>query len=236
MAFCHNGLILSGATKTRLDQRIHSTKEDKMSQLIACKTAQGIVVGADSKAVDIDDNGNLIELKVDRLHKLSQFTVVLNGGAVAGEAMCQALRNFIVEENLVYVDEIHQAALPFMATEFDRFMRKNCEIQPLNPIHQVNFILGGYTPRDEKNPFQLYLLWTKRKLPLLDSDEIGAAFSVPRIIKLEHRLHQLATQSAGIHTVVSEVRKGLEKQVETNEEVSEPLHFAAINEDGIQSI
>lgn len=207
-----------------------------MSQLIASKTAQGIVMGADSKAVDVDANGNLIELKVDRLHKLSQFTAVLNGGAASGEAMCQALRNFIVAEDLNYVDEIHQAALPFMATEYDRFMRKNCEIQPLNPVHQVSFILGGYTPRDKQNPFQLYLLWTKRKLPLLDSDEIGTAFSVPRIIKLEHRLHRLTTRQAGIETVVTEIRKGLEKQVETNEEVSEPLHFAAINEDGVKVI
>lgn len=207
-----------------------------MSQLIACKTAQGIVMGVDSKAVDIDGNGNLIELKVDRLHKLSQFTAVLNGGAAAGEAMCQALRNFVMEENLNYVDEIHQAALPFMATEFDRFMRKNCEVQPLNPVHQVNFILGGYSPRDEQNPFQLYLMWTKRKLPLLDSDEIGAAFSVPRIIKLEHRLHQLTTQSADIDAVMSQVRNGLEKQAQTNEEVSEPLHYATINVDGFNRL
>jgi hypothetical protein len=207
-----------------------------MSQLIACKTAQGIVMGADSKAVDVDANGNLIELKVDRLHKLSQYTAVLNGGAAAGEAMCQALRHFVVEENLNYVDEIHRAALPFMATEFDRFMRKNCQVQPLNPVHQVNFILGGYTPNDEQNPFQLYLLWTKRKLPLLDSDEISAAFSVPRIIKLEHELHRLTTQMAGMDAVMSEVRKGLEKQVKMNEEVSEPFCIAAINEEGIQSI
>lgn len=207
-----------------------------MSQLIACKTRQGIVMGADSKAVDIDANGNLIELKVDRMHQLSQYTAILNGGAAAGEAMCQALKNFIAEENLNYVDEIHQAALPFMATEYDRFMRKYCEVQPIDPVHQLTFILGGYSPKDQENPYRLYLLWTKRKLPLLDSDEIGAAFSVPRIIKLEHKLHQLAAQNAALDRVMTEVRQGLEHQVEINEEVSDPLHFATIYEDGFKRL
>lgn len=207
-----------------------------MSQLIACKTSNGIVLGADSKAVDVDANGNLIQLKVERLHQLSQHTAILNGGAAAGEAMCQALKHFISEENLSYVDEIHQAALPFMAGEYEQIMRKHCESQPIDPVHQVCFILAGYRSTDDPNPFQLYLLWTKRKLPLLDSDEIGAAFTVPRIIKLEHRLHRLSTQNAELDEVMSQVRRGLEGQVDINEEVSAPLHFAAINRDGFKRL
>lgn len=207
-----------------------------MSQLIACKTPHGIALGADTKAVDVDANGNLIELKVDRLHQLSQYTAILNGGAAAGDAMCQALKNFIHEENLRYVDEIYQAALPFLASEYEHFMRKHCEVQPIDPIHQVNFILGGYSPKDNRNPFQLYLLWTKRKLPLLDSDEIGAAFTVPRIIKLEHRLHRLATRGAGLDEAMTEVRRALEGQAEVNEEISAPLHFASIYEDGFKRL
>jgi len=207
-----------------------------MSQLIACKTPQGIVLGADSKAVDVDANGNLIEMKVDRLHQLSQYTAIMNGGAAAGEAMCQALKGFVSEENLSNIEEIHQAALAFMATEYDRFMRKSCEVQPIDPVHQVNFILAGYNAKDQQNPFQLYLLWTKRKLPLLDSDEIGTAFSVPRIIKVEHRLHALATRNAGLDEVMSETRRSLEQQAQINAEVSEPLHFAVISADGFKRV
>lgn len=207
-----------------------------MSQLIACKTFEGIALGADSKAVDVDANGNLIELKVERLHQLSQHTAILNGGAAAGEAMCQALKNFVVEENLNDVDEIHQAALPFMATEYDRFMRKHCEVQPIDPVHQVNFLLAGFSRKDKDNPFKIYLLWTKRKLPLLDSDEIGAAFSVPRIIRLEHELHRLATHNAPLDEVMTEVRKGMEIQVDANQDVSEPLHFAAIYANGFKRV
>ena len=203
-----------------------------MSQLIACKYSDGIVMGADSKAVDVDTNCNLIEAKVERLHQLSQYTAIMNGGAVAGEAMCHALKNFVVEENINYIDEIHQAALPFLASEFERFMRKTCEIQPIDPTHQLTFILGGYTPHQNENPFQLHLIWTKRKLPLLDSDEIGTGFTVPRVIKLEHSLNQLFEQKAGLDKVVTEVRRGLESRVEEDAEVSAPLHYAMIHDGG----
>ncbi len=207
-----------------------------MSQLIACKSKDGLVLAADGKAVDVDDNGNLIELKVDRLHELSEHSAILNGGAASGESMCLALRRFLYQENLVDVDDIYQAALPFLATEYERFMRKNCEIRPIDPIHQVAFILGGYTPKDPQSPFHLYLVWNKRKLPLLDCDEIGSAFAVPRMIKLEHRLHQLATQNVDLDAMMSEVRRALERQAEIDEEISEPLSFAYITRKGFHRL
>jgi hypothetical protein len=205
-----------------------------MSQLIACKTSSGLVFGADSKAVDVDSNGNLIELKVDRLHQLSEFAAIMNAGTAAGEHMCQALKHFIQEENLSYIDEIHQAALAFLATEYEKFMRKTCEVRPIDPIHQVTFILGGYAARDTAEPFKLYLLWTKRRLPLLDIDEIGTSFTVPRIIRLEHRLHHLVRQQSDLDKVVTEVRREMEIRAEKDDEVSEPLHFAVIQQSGFR--
>ncbi len=207
-----------------------------MSQLIACKTSHGLVFGADSKAVDVDTNGNLIELKVERMHQLSEFTAIMNAGAAYGEHMCRALKQFIHEENLTYIDEIHQAALAFLSTEYEKFMRKTCEIHPIDPIHQVTFILGGYAGEKAEEPFKHFLLWTKRRLPLLDIDEIGASFTVPRIIRLEHRLHQLAYHKADLDKAVTEVRKGLEIRAEKDDEVSAPLQFAVIQKTGFRRI
>jgi 20S proteasome alpha/beta subunit len=205
-----------------------------MSQLIACKASSGLVFGADSKAVDVDANGSLIELKVDRLHQLSEYAAIMNAGTAAGEHMCHALKRFIHEENLNYIDEIHQAALAFLATEYEKFMRKTCEVQPIDPIHQVTFILGGYAARETAEPFKLYLLWTKRRLPLLDIDEIGTGFTVPRIIRIEHRLHQMARRQADLDEVVTEVRREMEIRAEKDDEVSEPLHFAVIQKSGFR--
>lgn len=207
-----------------------------MSQLMACKSQDGIVFGADGKAVDVDANGNLIELRVERLHQISEYAAILNGGAAAGEAMCRSLKRFMDDENLQYVDDIYKAALPFLATEYERFMRKACEIQPIDPIHQVTFILGGYTRAKPDNPFHLYLLWTKRKLPLLDSDEINTSFSVPRIIKLEHRLHQIVQQRGELDQVITVVRQEMERLADADEEVSEPLSYAYITREGFKRL
>jgi len=205
-----------------------------MSQLIACKTLGGVVLGTDGKAVEVDANGNLIELRVERLHQLSEHAAILNGGPAAGENMCQALREFVDAENLRDVEEIYTASIPFLASEYERCIRHNCQIHPIDPIHQVTFILGGYTERDPIKPFRLYLLWTKRKLPLLDSDEIGSAFTVPRVIKLEHRLHHLATNNAELDAVMSAVRNGMELLVQTNDEISEPLSYSFITREGFK--
>lgn len=207
-----------------------------MSQLMACKSQDGIVFGADGKAVDVDANGNLIELRVERLHQISEYAAILNGGAAAGEAMCRSLKRFMDDENLQYVDDIYKAALPFLATEYERFMRKACEIQPIDPIHQVTFILGGYARSKPDNPFHLYLLWTKRKLPLLDSDEINTSFSVPRIIKLEHRLHQIVQQRGELDQVITVVRQEMERLADVDEEVSEPLSYAYITREGFKRL
>jgi hypothetical protein len=82
----------------------------------------------------------------------------------------------------------------------------------------------------------MYLLWTKRKLPLLDSDEIGICFSVPRIIKLEHGLHQLVKQGAELDRIISVVRHELERLAEIDEEISEPLSYAYITEEGFRRL
>jgi hypothetical protein len=207
-----------------------------MSQLIACKADNHIVLAADSKAVDVDDYGNLIELRVDRMHQLSQYSAILAGGAAAGEAMCHSLKQFITYENLTYVDEIYRAGLPLLATEYERFMRKTCEVHPIDPIHQVTFILAGYTPKDPENPFQMYLLWTKRKLPMLGSDEIGTAFTIPRSFRIEHHLHHLVSQKAGIDRIMTEVRRSMETAVQSNKDAAEPLSFAWIDDSGFRQL
>jgi hypothetical protein len=207
-----------------------------MSQLIACKADDHIVLAADSKAVDVDDYGNLIELRIDRLHQLSEYSAILTGGTVAGETMCHSLKHFVNQENLTYIDEIYRAGLPLLASEYERFMRKTCEVHPIDPIHQVTFILAGYTPKNPQNPFQMYLLWTKRKLPMLGSDEIGTAFTVPRSFRIEHHLHRLVSQKAGLDRMMTEVRRSMETAVQSNKEAAGPLSFAWIDDSGFRRL
>lgn len=209
-------------------------KEFTMSQLIACKNQHGIVLATDSKAIDVDASGKIMEYSISRLLPLSDHTAILSGGAAAGESMAKALKGFIAEENLADVDAVYNAALPFLASEYSEFMRKTCEIQPLDPVHHVHFILAGRSARDPQKPFKMYFLWTKRKLPQLDGDEITAAFTVPRIIRLEYKLSQLAAENVGIGRMQEVIHDGMTSQAEKNEEVCGPFQYAVITKEGIK--
>jgi len=207
-----------------------------MSQLIACQNGHGIVLATDGKAVDFNPQGKMIDLKVDRLVQISQHTAILTGGAADGVVMCHALRNFFEEERLDDIQEVYGAALPFLSTEFERFMRKRCEILPVDPIHHVYFILGGYTAKDPQRPFRLYLLWTKKKLPQLDGDEISFAYTAPRIMGLEYKLNQLCRENASLDYILPEIKKSMEKISKTQEEIGPPFSYAFITEDGFRRV
>jgi len=207
-----------------------------MSQLIACQNANGIVLAADGKAIDFDPHGEMIDLKVERLVQISQHTAILTGGAADGVGMCHALRNFLKEEGLDDIQDIYGASLPFLSTEFERFMRKRCEILPVDPIHHVYFVLAGYTARDPERPFRLYLLWTKKKLPHLDGDEISIAYTAPRIMGLEYKLNQLCRENPPLDRILSEIKKGMEKISKTQEEIGPPFTYAFITKEGFRRV
>jgi 20S proteasome alpha/beta subunit len=207
-----------------------------MSQLIACQNAHGIVLATDGKAVDFDPHGKMIDLKVDRLAQMTQHTAILTGGAADGVEMCHALRNFLKEERLNDIQEVYGASLPFLSTEFERFMRKRCEVLPVDPIHHVYFILAGYTDKAPERPFRLHLLWTKKKLPQLDGDEISFAYTAPRIIGLEYKLNQLCKENAPLDRILPEIKKSMEKLSKTQEEIGPPFSYAFITKEGFRRV
>jgi hypothetical protein len=207
-----------------------------MSQLIACQNANGIVLATNGKAVDFEPAGKMIELKVDRLVQLSKQAAILTGGAADGGEMCHALKNFLREEGLEDIQDICGAMLPFLSTEFEKFMRKRCEILPVDPIHHVYFVLAGYRAKEPQRPFRLYLLWTKKKLPQLDGDEISFAYTAPRIMGLEYKLNQLCRENTPLDQILSEIKKGKEKLAKTQEEIGPPFKYAFITKDGFRRV
>jgi len=207
-----------------------------MSQLVVCRTKNGIVLAADSKALDFVPPEKVTEVEVTRLLQLDKQTAILTGGAVEGYQMCKKLKNFIEDDRLSDIDEIYNAALPFLGSEYEMFMRKECEVVPLDPLHHVHFILAGRSARDSENPYRLYLLWTKKKLPQLDGDEIGLAYTVPRRVGLEYKLNQLCKGNSPLEEILPTVRETMELLGEKEEEVGPPYTYAFISEEGFKAV
>jgi hypothetical protein len=207
-----------------------------MAQLIACHNNHGIVLAADSKALDFNDKGQMIDLKVERLVQLGRHAAILAGGAAQAAHMARALKAFIASEGLSDIEDIYQAALPFLGSEYARFLRHKCQEPELDPLLHVYFILAGYTSRSPEHPRRMYLLWTKKKLPQLDGDEITTAYTVPRRMGLEYNLNQMAKSNAAVDEILVKMKDGLEALGRNNEEVGPPFAFAVITQYGLEKI
>ena len=206
-----------------------------MSQIIVAQNLHGIVLAGENRAIQLDEKGNEISLQINRLLPLTPHCALLISGSAEGRDMGSALKNFLAEEKFNDVQDIYGAALAFLSTEFERFMRKKCELLPVDPIHQVSFVLAGRTERDQVMPFRLYFLWTKKKLPQIDGDEISNAFSLPRRMGLEFRLNKMCKENAPLKEILKKMTEGLE-QLKSKGEVSGPFSFAMITREGYQSL
>jgi len=205
-----------------------------MSQIIVAQNTQGIVLAAENRAIQLDEAGKEISFQMNRLIPLTTHCALLAAGAAEGGEMGNTLKRFIQDERLADIQDIYSASLAFLSTEYERFMRKKCELLPIDPIHHISFVLAGKTDKDEKMPFRLYYLWTKKKLPQLDGDEISYAFSYPRRMGLEFQLNKMAKDNAPPKEMLERIKKGME-QLKEKGEVSPPLSFAIVTREGFQS-
>ena len=206
-----------------------------MSQVIVAQNSHGIVLAAENRAIQLDGGGQEISLQVNRLLPLTSQSALLTAGAAEGVEMGNALKQFVQGEGLKDVQDLYGAALAFLSTEYDRFMRRKCELLPIDPIHQVSFILAGKTEKDPAMPFRLYFLWTKKKLPRLDGDEISYAFSLPRRMGLEFQLNKICKEKGSLEEILEKVKEGMKRLTE-REEVRPPVTYAIITPEGYQSI
>ena len=206
-----------------------------MEQMIAAQNGNGVVLAAENRATQLDEHGEEVSLQVNRLLPLTSHCALITAGAAEGIEMGNALKRFIEGEDLDDVQELYGATLAFLSTEYERFMRKKCELLPIDPIHQVSFILAGRTEKDEAMPFRLYYLWTKKKLPQLDGDEITHAFSLPRRMGFEFQLNRMCKENAPLKEIVKKVVEGMER-LKGQGEVGSSISFAVITQEGFQSL
>jgi len=207
----------------------------KMSQIIIAQNIHGIVLASENQAIQLDGEGKEISLQMNRLLPLTSHCALLITGAAEGTEMGNALKNFIQGEGIDDAQDLYGAALAFLSTEYERFMRKKCELQPIDPIHQVSFILAGRTERDQAMPFRSYFLWTKKKLPQLNGEEISHTFSLPRRMGLEFQLNKMCKENTSLMEILKKVAEGIER-LKTQEEVGSSLSFAMITKEGFQSL
>lgn len=174
-----------------------------MSQMIACRSQNGIVLGADAHSIEVDAQGHLFECQIQRLFQLTPHALLMVGGGSESASMGTALQSFMGREQFRSIEDVYAAALPFLASEYESYMQRHCDRLPVDPIHHIYFILAGHSPRNPENPFQAYLIWTKRHLPLLDGDAILSAYAVPRLIQIEAQLNRMSRENQSLDDILT---------------------------------
>jgi len=206
-----------------------------MSQIIVAKNRNGMVLAAENRGVQLDPEGHEISLHLERIFPLASHGALVVAGAAEGVEMGMALNRFIQGEGLHDILDLYGASLAFLSTEYERFMRKKCELLPIDPIHHVSFVLAGRTTKEADEPFRLYYLWTKKKLPQLDGDEISHAFSLPRRMGLEFQLNKMAKEGVPLERLIERTREAVDR-LRTQGEILGTVSFAAIRHEGYQSL
>ena len=206
-----------------------------MSQIIVAQNRRGIILAAENRAVQLNERGEEVSLSMNRIVPLTSHSALLVFGAAEGVGMGNSLKKFIQGEGVEDIQTLYGATLAYLSTEYERFMRKECEVLPIDPIQHVSFVLAGRTEKDKENPFRLYYLWTKKKLPQLDGDEISTAFSLPRRMGLEYQLNQLCKKGTSLEEILAKVKEGIEK-LKAQGEVKAAFSLARITQEGYQDL
>ncbi len=204
-----------------------------MSQIIACRSPMGIVLGADAHSIEIDDQGALHELQVQRLYQLTPHAVLMVGGGAAGATMGASLQSFMAPDRFGSIEDVYTAALPYLAGEYETYMQRHCRQLPIDPIHHIYFVLAGHSPHNTADPYQAYLIWTKRHLPFLDGDTILSAYAVPRLIQVEAQLNRMSQESHSL----DEIRTVIQSQIRTGAQLDNRqanVAYALITTDGVR--
>jgi hypothetical protein len=204
-----------------------------MSQLIACKSRHGIILATDSKAEMVNAIGHVNDATLDRLVPLTETSVILAGGDFESERMSRSLGDFIQQEGITEALDVYEAALPFLASEYEKYIHKECKTPPSSPLHQFHFILAGFSEKHRPQPFKLFLLWTKKKLPQIDREEIKVTYTIPRLMGFEYRLAQLCEEDVPLTSILDAVKSEMEKQARKNTEISGPFRYAVLSGEGL---
>jgi hypothetical protein len=207
-----------------------------MGQLLACASADGILVASDSKAEFFSPTGEQKFMTVNRLMPLTSHAVIASAGALEAQDLAKDFADFVKGENITDIDGLIQAATPFFTGKVDEFLRKACEKLPLDPVINMYLLLAGYAEKSPDNPYRLFVIWDRVKPPKVEFNDVTHIFTLPRRMSLEFKLNQLVTRKAPLPEVVTLAKASMEKLASQDEYVGPPFKFLTITSQGISEV
>lgn len=205
-----------------------------MSLVISCITKEGIFICADGKAMGWKPDGEPIVVQVNPVVFINNRALIVAGGVPESVEMATKCAKFLADEGIADVVEMNSAVLAFLAGEYDVFMRKKCEIMPFEPTFSVYFLLGGWSEKEKR--YCMYFMWTKKKLPSLDSEEIKSVFCMPRVMSIEAKLSSMVKSGASLEDIVKLVKDRVPSLEQLGDDIGPPWSYFILKQDKIEKI
>lgn len=209
-----------------------------MTQILIHRSAQGIVLATDSRAVTFsdacdDDSEHFIVNKV--FHPLPNV-VLLTGGAGYGQWLCENFARYIVEHGLNDAAHAAQAALPLLGALMDTLKKQWCppsiDLPHLDRFYVV--VAGIHCSGDHPPSVDVQLFASEGVSNPLRAVQVGQVITIPRQLTLEYRLTREANEELGIDAVEALFEKFLVNAAQVDEDIGPPFHFVRVQPTGIQ--
>ncbi len=207
-----------------------------MGQLIACATAEGVLVASDSRAIFFEPFGEERFISVDRVIPVTSHAVLASAGNWEAAGICKDFATFAKDEGLTEMDDLINAAIPFFTSRYDEILRKMCEKIPPDPIVNMYLLLAGYSPKTPDRPGHLFIIWDRPQPPKIEYNRVADVFTLPRRLGLEFKLNELVKKKAPLAQVVDAAKAGMEKLAPQDETIGPPYHYVTITAQGIAGL
>jgi 20S proteasome alpha/beta subunit len=204
-----------------------------MGQLIACATADGVVVATDSRATMFEPGGEERYITLNRILPVTSHAVLASAGNWQAQDICNDFVSFAKAEGITDIKDLIDAAIPFFTSRYDEVMRIMCQTVPPDPIVNMYLLLAGYSTKTPDHPSQLFIIWDRPKPPKIEYNQVTEVFTLPRRMGLEFRLNQLVKSKAPVDSILNLARNGMEALANQDEDIGGPFRYVTITAKGI---
>jgi hypothetical protein len=218
-----------------------------MTQVIACSTADGILLATDSLVTWFDRTGAMKHFNLKKILRLGSHMAMVSAGIGIGVEMGIAFQEFLRERSVEGIEDVLRFAPPFFTDRYVKFLREkgtnfdlskpseDGESDEPSPWTGVYFILAGYSFKDRQQPYQLCLLGREENGDSITPYSTSPILLIPRSLSMEKRLETQRLTGSSVGQLLSLCKSFLKKR-SADGEVGAPFYFATITQAGFREV
>jgi len=205
-----------------------------MSQIILYQTSAGIFLATDSRAVQFTPTGEPLYLEVNKLFPLGRETLLATVGAGYGLALCQEFAKHVRQMRVFDTEDIIEQAMAFFPDAVERYQEKPASSPQDRELQRLYLALAGHRHEARTNRFPFIVLASEHAADPLQPLTVGHFVCIPRQIKIEYGLHQLAPDRVTLDELEELCARYLAQMARNTEDLAPPFHLARITESGLE--